>query len=144
MGLALIKALFFGMGIGIGLEITSLVLIVIKYIIILLFLTAAMYWIQQEKPNKFFNLMRKGFLVYSLAIIVFIPLGIVSMYRWGIDLNDYFITTAQMLPKLFIYIILNLVTLLPQLLIASLICFLLLRRKNTKTEMNASEHLIDY
>ena len=144
VGLALLMALFYAMQIGLLLENNNLVMVSIANIIILIFLTSALYWIQEEKPNKFLSHLYKGIALVLLAFVVYIPMAIVSIFEWNLGLIDNFEVVAFGLPKLISDVVIKFLVFVPKLLVAALICWYLHRRKETKDEMKVSEHLIEH
>lgn len=137
-------ALFYKMGIGILLDNNHLVLVSITKIIFFLFLTSALLWIQATATNRYSHHLAKGTMLFGLSHLLFIPFYIIMSYSWGASAREYFNIIAVSLPKVVVHLIFQLLTIIPMVLMAALVCYLMLRRNSNKSKIEASEHLIEY
>jgi len=138
--LCLLMVFFHQLEIGAGLANGNLILV--KDSIIVLALVIFLFVFHDDGENNFFLHMAKSGQIAMFALLLYLPINLIASLRFEGNLNNSISSLLSELPKMISSFIINAVSLIPLVAIASLICFFFLLRKK-KAAVKLEDHFID-
>ena len=131
---------FHQLKIGAGMEYGNLILV--KDSILVLALVVFLFIFHNDGENNFFLHLAKSGKIAMLALLLYLPINVIASIRFYGNIKNSFNALLSEAPKLISSLIINAVSLIPLVAIASLICFFFLLRKK-KGVVKQEDHLID-